>query len=39
MGRFKIKEIPLADIIYVEKNANFMEQTTFQQLVKNINKD
>lgn len=39
MGRFKIKEIPISSIVYVEKNANFMEQTTFQQLVKNIKKD
>lgn len=37
--RFKPKEVGIDEIVFVEKNARFMEQTTFLQLVDNIKKD
>ncbi len=39
MARFKIKEINIDEIVFLEKNAHFMEQTDFNQLVENIKKD
>ncbi len=39
MARFKIKEVALADIKLVDKNAHFMNQATFRQLVANIRRD
>lgn len=38
-SRFKIAEVKIDDIVFVEKNARFMEQTTFLQLVDNIRRD
>lgn len=39
MGRFNIKKVAVADISLIEKNARFMDQTTFRQLVANIKRD
>lgn len=38
-SRFKLKEVGINEIVYVSKNARYMEQTTFMQLVSNIRKD
>jgi hypothetical protein len=38
-SRFKLKEVGIDEIVFVEKNARFMEQTTFLQLVDNIRRD
>lgn len=39
MSRFKIKEVSVSDISLIEKNARFMNQSTFRQLVANIKRD
>lgn len=38
-ARFKIKEVEVSKIDLIEKNARFMEQSTFRQLVANIKRD
>lgn len=38
-ARFKIKEIEVSKVDLIEKNARFMEQSTFRQLVANIKRD
>lgn len=38
-SRFKITEVGIDEIVYVDKNAHYMEQTTFLQLVENIRRD
>ena len=37
--RFQIKEVLIAQIDLIEKNARFMDQSTFRQLVANIKRD
>ena len=39
MSRFKIKEVELSKIDLIEKNARFMTNDTFMQLVSNIKRD
>lgn len=39
MSRFKIKEVELPKIDLIEKNARFMTNDTFMQLVSNIKRD
>lgn len=39
MSRFKLAEVDIDEIVFVEKNARYMEQTTFNQLVDNIRRD
>lgn len=39
MSKFKIAEVELSDIKLVKKNAHFMEQSTFNALVRNIRRD
>ncbi len=39
MARFKIENVNLVDIDLVDKNAHFMEQSTFRRLVENIKRD
>ena len=38
-ARFEIKEILVSQIDLIEKNARFMDQSTFRQLVSNIKRD
>lgn len=39
MSRFKLESIDIDEVVFVEKNARYMEQTTFNQLVDNIRRD
>lgn len=39
MARFSIKQVDISDIAFTEKNANFMDQVTFNQLVSNLKRD
>lgn len=39
MSRFKIKEVELRKIRLVDKNAHYMDQSVFNQLVANIKRD
>lgn len=39
MSRFSLVEIDIDEVVFVEKNARYMEQTTFNQLVDNIRRD
>lgn len=38
-ARFEIKEVLVSQIDLIEKNARFMDQSTFRQLVSNIKRD
>lgn len=38
-NRFKLKHVLIEDIVFTEKNANYMNQDTFHQLVANLKKD
>lgn len=39
MKQFQIREVPLSSIKLIKKNARFMEQSMFNQLVNNIRRD
>jgi len=39
MSRFKIKIVQISEIDLIDKNAHYMEQATFRQLVANIKRD
>lgn len=39
MARFKIEHVDIVNIKLVDKNAHFMEQSTFRRLVENIKRD
>jgi hypothetical protein len=37
--RFKLKEVIIDEVTYLEKNANYMDADTYRQLVSNIRRD
>lgn len=39
MARFKIEHVDIVNIKLIDKNAHFMEQSTFRRLVENIKRD